>query len=255
MIPSTGKCRAENEMTVNKGKVPVMLNVESEVKVFIAQLCPTLCDPMDCSLPAFSAHGISQSRILKWVTIPFSKGSSQPRDGTQVSCTEGRFFTIWTTRETFCIPSSVQKCTLYSVQKFHENEIYQDLLPSLYQFLLPFIWENQFLSQICFLEKQYLRSFPKFDFLAPHTPECVGIKNPESSQSGLPEPHCANMQTPLRFVSRTGLCRNISWSSSVLADLSGKLPWNWCVWLIQFLKKGYYRDGKGRSAHLNRDLH
>ena len=60
MIPSTGKCRAENEMTVNKGKVPVMLNVESEVKVFIAQLCPTLCDPMDCSLPAFSAHGISQ---------------------------------------------------------------------------------------------------------------------------------------------------------------------------------------------------
>lgn len=42
MIPSTGKCRAENEMTVNKGKIPVMLNVESEVKVFIAHLCPTL---------------------------------------------------------------------------------------------------------------------------------------------------------------------------------------------------------------------
>ena len=144
---------------------------------------------------------------------------------------------------------------MYSVQKFHENELHQDLLPSLYQFLLPFIWENQFLSQICFLEKQYLRSFPKFDFVAPHTLECVGIKNPESSQSGLPEPHYANMQTPLRFVSKTGLCRKISWSSSVLADLSGKLPRNWCIWLIQFFEKGYYRDGSGRSAHLKRALH
>ena len=81
-------------MTVNRGKVPVMLNVESEVKVFVAWLCPALYDPMDCSLPAFSVHGISQSRILKWVAFPFSKGSSQPRDGTQVSCIAGRFFTI-----------------------------------------------------------------------------------------------------------------------------------------------------------------
>ena len=49
------------------------------------QPCPTLCDPMDCSLPGFSVHGILQARILEWVANPFSRGSSRPRDQTQVS--------------------------------------------------------------------------------------------------------------------------------------------------------------------------
>ena len=52
------------------------------------QLCPTLCDPMD-----YRVHGILQARILEWVAIPFSRGSSQHMDGTQVSCIGGRFFT------------------------------------------------------------------------------------------------------------------------------------------------------------------
>ena len=52
----------------------------------------TLCDPMDCSPPVSSVHGISQARILEWVAIPCCKGSSQPRDQTPVSFT-GRFFT------------------------------------------------------------------------------------------------------------------------------------------------------------------
>ena len=50
-----------------------------------AQSCPTLCDPMDCSLPGSSVHGISQARVLGWVASPSSKGSFQPRDRTQVS--------------------------------------------------------------------------------------------------------------------------------------------------------------------------
>ena len=49
-------------------------------KVKVAQLCPTLCDPMDCIV-----HGVLQARILEWVAFPFSRGSSQPRDQTQVS--------------------------------------------------------------------------------------------------------------------------------------------------------------------------
>ena len=57
------------------------------------------CDPMNCSLPGFSIHGILQSRILKWVAISFSRGSSWPRDQTRVSCIACRFFTIWATRE------------------------------------------------------------------------------------------------------------------------------------------------------------
>ena len=49
------------------------------VKVLVAQLCLTLCDPMDCSLPGFSVHEILQARILEWVAIPFPRGSSEPR--------------------------------------------------------------------------------------------------------------------------------------------------------------------------------
>ena len=45
-----------------------------------AKLCPTLCNPMDCSLPGSSVHGISQARVLEWVAVSFSRGSSQPRD-------------------------------------------------------------------------------------------------------------------------------------------------------------------------------
>ena len=56
---------------------------------------------MDYSLPGSSIHGILQARILGWVAIPFSRGSSRPRDQTQVSCTASRFFTIWATREAF----------------------------------------------------------------------------------------------------------------------------------------------------------
>ena len=65
------------------------------VKVKVTQLCPTLWDPMDSIV-----HGLLQARILDWVAFPFSKGSSQPRDQTQVSSIAGRFFTSWATRET-----------------------------------------------------------------------------------------------------------------------------------------------------------
>ena len=71
----------------------------SEVKVLVAQSCLTLWDPANCSLPGSSVHGILQARILEWVAIPFSRGSSQPRDWTQVSYIAGRFFTIWSPRE------------------------------------------------------------------------------------------------------------------------------------------------------------
>ena len=64
------------------------------MKSEVAQTCPTLCDPVDCSPPGSSIHGILQARILEWVAIPSSRGSSQPRDRTQVSCTASRFFIV-----------------------------------------------------------------------------------------------------------------------------------------------------------------
>ena len=64
------------------------LTTWSEESESVAQSCPTVCDLVDCSPPGSSVHGILQARILEWVTIPFSKGSSQPRDQTHISCIE-----------------------------------------------------------------------------------------------------------------------------------------------------------------------
>ena len=61
----------------------------------VTQSCPTLCNPMDCSLPGSSV----QARVLERFAISFSRGSSRSRDQTQVSCIVGRCFTIWATRE------------------------------------------------------------------------------------------------------------------------------------------------------------
>ena len=66
--------------------------VEVQVKVLVTQSCPTLCNPMDCSPPGSSVHGILLARILEWVAMPSSRGSSQPRYGTQVSCITDRIF-------------------------------------------------------------------------------------------------------------------------------------------------------------------
>ena len=74
-------------------KTVVCIFMKVEVKVLVAQLCLTLCDPMDCSPPGSSVHGILQARMLEWVAIPFSKGSSQPRERTQVSHIAGGFLT------------------------------------------------------------------------------------------------------------------------------------------------------------------
>ena len=65
----------------------------------VTQSCPTRCDSMDYSPPGSSCHGILQARILEWVAISFSRGSSWPRDSTRVSCAAGKFFTVWATRE------------------------------------------------------------------------------------------------------------------------------------------------------------
>ena len=69
------------------------MTIPSEVEV--TQLCPTLCDPMD-----FTVHGILQARILEWVAFPFSRGSFQPRDWTQISHIAGGFFTSWVPKNT-----------------------------------------------------------------------------------------------------------------------------------------------------------
>ena len=76
-----------------------LISLKVEEYSEVAESCPTLCRPMDCSLPASSVHGIFQARVLEWAAICFSKGSSWLRDQTPVSHIAGRHFTIWATRE------------------------------------------------------------------------------------------------------------------------------------------------------------
>ena len=64
------------------------------LEVLVAQSLSDSLRPMDCSLPGSSVHRISQARILEWVAISFSTGSSQPRDWTQVSCIAGRLYCV-----------------------------------------------------------------------------------------------------------------------------------------------------------------
>ena len=73
--------------------------------ILITQLCPTLCDPMDCKAPDSSVRV-----ILERAAIPFSKGSSQLRNQTQISCA-ARFFNVWATREAICMGSKVATYT------------------------------------------------------------------------------------------------------------------------------------------------
>ena len=82
---------------------------------FVIQLCPTLCDPMNCSPPGSSVHEIFQPRILEWVAISYSRGSSWHRDWTPISCTSciGRQIPYhWATWETHSYPVTMDKFSL-----------------------------------------------------------------------------------------------------------------------------------------------
>ena len=85
------------------------------------QLCLTLCDPMHCSPPGSSDHGIFEARILEWVAISYSRGSSRPRDQTCmscVSCIAGKFFTHWAIRKNYfmvCLILEKEMATHFSI--------------------------------------------------------------------------------------------------------------------------------------------
>ena len=98
LVSSTGKDKTGCCLrSFKRGPSPEDLSTYFSKEV--AQSCPTLCDPMDCSPPGSSVRGIFQARVLEWVAISFSRGFSRPRDWTRVSCTAGRCITFWATRE------------------------------------------------------------------------------------------------------------------------------------------------------------
>ena len=82
--------------------------------VKVSQSCPTLCDPMN-----YTVHGILQARILQWAAFPFSRGSSQPRDRTQVSHIASGFFTSWATREAPMVKKTTCQRRRHKRRGFH----------------------------------------------------------------------------------------------------------------------------------------
>ena len=88
------------------------------VKVLVVQSCLTLCKSMDLHCSSVS---ILQGRILEWVTIPFSRGSSQPRDQTHVSCIAGRLFTVWATREALRSWAEPENSWLYTNSQIYST--------------------------------------------------------------------------------------------------------------------------------------
>ena len=77
----------------------------------VTQSCPTLCDPMDHSLPGFSAHGLLQARILEWGAIPFSRGIYQTQGLSLVSRIAGEFLKVWATRKAHTGVTHTKACS------------------------------------------------------------------------------------------------------------------------------------------------
>ena len=116
-----------------------LLKLRSEA----TQLCLTLCDPMDCSLPGSSVHGIFKARVLEWVAMSFSRRSSRPRDRTHVSCIVGRRF--------YCLS--------------HQGSPYKNLWGSYFSFLEFFLWIDPF-SLLFLSESSKYLSLPKLWLLS-----------------------------------------------------------------------------------------
>ena len=119
----------------------------------VAQSCPTLCNPLDCSLTAFFVHGIFQARILEWVAISFSRRSSQPRDWTQVSGIAGRCFTIWVTREVIAFNCMERPHFLYSLIPWWTFWLFPTMgyYFCCYEYLCPSFYLNTYFYFSCYL--------------------------------------------------------------------------------------------------------
>ena len=116
---------------------------------FSCQVVSNSCDPMDYSPPGTSVHEILQVRILKWVAISFSGGSSQPRNWTWVSCIAGRFSTDWAMKEA--------RDKWYNIKKY---DFSPRIIPQIIFWLVLFSW-NKFLT----IKKYALWSFIKITYI------------------------------------------------------------------------------------------
>ena len=126
----------------------------------VAQSRPSLCDPMDCSLPGCSIHGILQARVLVWVAISFSRGSSWPRDQTRISCIAGRRFTLWA-------PMEERTFHWATNQNYFPKESY----------VIPTPWLERFVYLACFITHDFKNEKWTGYSFAPTNMTCLLFKN------------------------------------------------------------------------------
>ena len=109
-----------------------MVRARSQMKVKVTQSCLTLRDPIHSSPPGSSRHGILQARILEGVAIPFSRGSSWPRDQTHVPCIASRFFTVWATKWICTLILSSAGGQVHQQKQKYRNQVQMRVFCSLY---------------------------------------------------------------------------------------------------------------------------
>ena len=126
-----------------------------KVKLWVVQSCPTICHPTDYSLPGSSLHGILKERIMEWVAIAFSRGSSWPRVWIWVFCISGRFFTFWATMEVLWmnnVPQISMSPRPQNVTLF-ENKIFADVIKVTVKMSLK--WTQNVMSVLVRYRKRY----------------------------------------------------------------------------------------------------
>ena len=133
-----------------------ILNMGIHMCVWVTQSCLTLCDPMDCSSPGSSVHGILQARILELVAISFSRGSSWSRNQTQVSCIAGRFFTIWAKGKSW-IHTYIHICMCIILYKINHDK-HTILCIYIYIYIHTHIYIDKY---IYFLTKKAMKTFSR----------------------------------------------------------------------------------------------
>ena len=123
----------------------------NEIESEVAQSCPTLCNLVDCSLPGSSVHGILQARILEWVAISSSRGSSQPRDWTLISCVTGRCFNLWATCESLYCTLVTYNIILQLYFNLKKKEFFSGK-----SFFFPSNFSIGSISQLCFFPLPFI---------------------------------------------------------------------------------------------------
>ena len=133
--------------------------------VLVTQLCPILCDSMDCNMPGFSVHWILQARILELVAILFFRGSSWLTEWIWVTCIVGRFFLIWATREALYVSLLFSHSVMTDSLQLHELQHSRLPCPSLFpkacsNSCLLSLWGHPIISFSVIPFSSCLQSFP-----------------------------------------------------------------------------------------------